>query len=71
VIPCPTLSAVIGVTLILGLLESRAWSLTVAVMGFAYGAIGIFRLGVRIDVVLLAGAAALAVAALRRDFATQ
>ena len=70
-IPCPTLSAVIGITLILGLLESRTWSLTVAVIGLAYGAIGIFRLGVRIDVVLLAGAAALAVAALRRDFATQ
>ena len=69
-IPCPTLSAVNGVTLILGLLESRAWSLTIAVMGLAYGAIGIFRLGVRIDVALLAGAAVLAVAALRRDFAT-
>jgi hypothetical protein len=66
-IPCPTLSAVIGVTLILGLLESRAWSLTVALMGLAYGAIGIFRLGVRIDVALLAGAALLVVAALRRD----
>jgi hypothetical protein len=63
-IPCPTLAAVIGVTLILGLLESRAWSLTVAVMGLAYGAIGIFRLGVRIDVALLAGAALLALTAL-------
>jgi hypothetical protein len=63
-IPCPTLSAVIGVTLILGLLESRAWSLTVAVMGLAYGAIGIFRLGVRIDVALLAGASLLALTAL-------
>lgn len=66
-IPCPTLSAVIGATLILGLLESRAWSLSVALMGLAYGAIGIFRLGVTIDVALLAGAAVLAVAALRRD----
>ena len=70
-IPCPTLAAVTGVTLVLGLLESRTWSLTVAVVGLAYGAIGIFRLGVRIDVVLLAGAAALAVAAIRRDFATR
>ena len=69
-IPCPTLSAVVGVTLILGLFESRAWSLTIAVMGLAYGAIGIFRLGVRIDVALLAGAATIAVAALRRDFAS-
>jgi hypothetical protein len=67
-IPCPTLSAVIGATLILGLLESRAWSLTIAVTGLAYGAIGIFRLGVRIDVALLAGAALLAVAAQRREF---
>ena len=63
-IPCPTLSAVIGITLILGLLESRTWSLTVAVMGLAYGAIGIFRLGVRIDVALLAGASLLALTAL-------
>lgn len=58
-IPCPTLSAVIGMTLILNLLGSPAWSSTLAFAGVVYGAVGVFTLGVGIDWVLLAGATVL------------
>lgn len=60
-IPCPSLSAVVGIALVLRGLGSRTWTITVALAGMAYGLIGVFRLGVAIDVVLLGGAAALAV----------
>ena len=55
-LPCPTLSAVIGLTLVLGMLRSKLWSLTLAAAGFAYGAIGVFTLGVTLDYGLLAAA---------------
>jgi hypothetical protein len=55
-LPCPTLSAVIGLTLVLGMLRSKLWSMTLAAAGFAYGAIGVFKLGVTLDYGLLAGA---------------
>jgi hypothetical protein len=57
-IPCPSLSLVIGG------LSSRGWSLVLAVAGLFYGVFGATRLGVRIDLFLLAGAAALLVVAL-------
>jgi hypothetical protein len=50
--PCPTLSAVIGLTLMLDLVWSRAWSWMLAAFGAAYGLIGALRLGVAIDVLL-------------------
>jgi hypothetical protein len=56
ILPCPTLSAVIGLTLVLGMLRSKLWSMTLAAAGFAYGAIGVFTLGVTLDYGLLAGA---------------
>jgi hypothetical protein len=59
-LPCPTLAALIGVTLILNLFEDRAWGRTLAVAGLAYGAIGAFRLGVTLDLALIGGAAWLA-----------
>lgn len=55
-IPCPTLSIVIGLALILGGLGSRAWSLVLGVTGIFYGLFGSVRLGVLIDWVLLLGA---------------
>jgi hypothetical protein len=64
-IPCPTLSVILGLALVLGGFGSRAYSLCLAALGFFYGLFGAFRLGVRIDVVLVAGAAALLAAALR------
>lgn len=65
-VPCPTLSALIGGSLIVDGLESRGWSLTLAAAGVVYGLIGWLRLGVTIDVALLAGAVALGAATMLR-----
>ena len=59
VIPCPTLSAVTGLALIFRGYGSRNWSLSLCIIGLFYGVFGAFRLGVTMDVVLLAGASAL------------
>jgi hypothetical protein len=56
VLPCPTLSAVIGATLLLGALGSAAWSISLGIGGLLYGAVGVFVLGVQLDYVLMAGA---------------
>ena len=53
----------IGLTLVLGMLRSKAWSMTLAAAGFAYGAMGVFTLGVTLDYGLLAGATLLGVVA--------
>ena len=58
-IPCPTLSALIGVALILGRFESTLWPATLGLFGIAYGVIGVVRLGVAVDAALLSGAAVL------------
>lgn len=63
IVPCPTLSVLIGLTLVLGLFRSKVWATPLAAAGLLYGVIGVFRLGVLLDYGLLAGAAALAVAA--------
>jgi hypothetical protein len=55
-IPCPTLSIVIGLALILGGLGARTWSLVLGVTGIFYGIFGSAWLGVLIDWVLLLGA---------------
>ena len=55
-LPCPTLAVVVGVTLVQGGFRSVIWSAVVAAAGILYGAIGVFRLGVVLDVWLLAGA---------------
>jgi hypothetical protein len=55
-IPCPTLSILIGATLILRGLGSRGWSLTLGTIGVFYGIYGVLRLRVMIDIVLLVGA---------------
>ena len=66
-LPCPTLSAIIGLTLIVSGLESVAWSVTLAGAAILYSAIGVIRLAVAIDIVLFAGAATLiALVVLRR-----
>jgi hypothetical protein len=64
-VPCPTLSVVLGFVLILGGFGSRAYALSIAGLGLFYGLFGAFRLGVLIDSVLIAGAIVLLVAALR------
>lgn len=55
-IPCPTLSVVIGLTLLASGFSSRAYSLSLGFLGMFYGAFGAFRLGVTLDIALMAGA---------------
>lgn len=55
-IPCPTLSLVIGFSLLAGGFGSRAWSLVLGAAGLFYGVFGVMRLGVRLDLPLVAGA---------------
>lgn len=54
--PCPTLSIVIGLSLVVGGLDSRAWTLLLGISGLFYGLFGVLRLGVTIDLVLFLGA---------------
>jgi hypothetical protein len=61
-VPCPTLSIAIGFALIGNGLGRRAWSGALAVLGIAYGAFGAIRLGVTLDLALVAGAVTLAAA---------
>jgi len=58
-IPCPTLSITIGLVLLAGGLDSRTYSLVLAIAGLFYGVFGALRLGVTIDLVLLLGSLAL------------
>jgi len=58
-LPCPTLSVVIGSTLVFANLGSRRWSALMLLAAALYGAIGVFRLGVALDWGLFAGAALL------------
>ena len=58
-IPCPTLSILTGLVLILDGLGSRTICLVFGLAGLLYGVIGVFRLGVVIDAVLILGAFAL------------
>jgi hypothetical protein len=55
-IPCPTLSIVTGLSLMVRGLESRAWSVVLGGMGLFYALFGAIRLGVTIDLILLVGA---------------
>jgi hypothetical protein len=64
VVPCPTLSLVIGFALLADGLGSRAWSVTLAVAGLFYGLVGVARLRVYLDIPLIGGAAALLILAI-------
>jgi hypothetical protein len=55
-VPCPTLSMLIGVTILFGGFASRSWMRVLGAAGVLYGAFGAFRLGVTIDLILLAAA---------------
>jgi hypothetical protein len=61
VIPCPTLSALVGGTLIAGGFGLGAWRLILALAASFYAVFGVLRLGVFIDAVLFAGALGLLV----------
>ncbi len=71
IVPCPTLSVVIGLTLVFRTVRSSAWSTTLVVAGLLYGAVGVFRLDVQLDWGLLFGAATLAAASMRDDPGTR
>ncbi|ALP54426.1 hypothetical protein Tel_15440 [Candidatus Tenderia electrophaga] len=58
-VPCPTLSMIIGLSLLLEGLASRAWMWLLALIGGFYGVFGALHLQVVLDWVLLAGATAL------------
>lgn len=58
-LPCPTLSVVIGSTLVFANLGSRRWSGPLLTGAVVYAAIGVFRLGVALDWGLFIGAALL------------
>jgi hypothetical protein len=64
-VPCPSLAIVIGLTLLGGGLGSRSFSLALATLGLVYGLFGVLRLGVHLDVGLIAGALALGAIAVR------
>jgi hypothetical protein len=63
-IPCPTLSAAIGLALLADGLGGRAWPRVLAGGGLFYGLFGTLRLGVMLDWALVAGALALVIATL-------
>ena len=64
-IPCPTLSVVIGLTLLVHDVGTSAWTVPLIIAGALYGLVGVFALDVVLDVVLLAGAFILTLAAAR------
>ena len=66
-LPCPTLAAVIGATLMFSLVTARGWTLTLASAGIAYGIVGAFILAVPLDYALLAGSLWLAAASVLGD----
>jgi hypothetical protein len=70
-LPCPTLSAVIGLTLVFQNLCSRRWGLTLLVAGLLYGTIGVFRLGVSLDWGLLIASVLLGTAVARTSRSTR
>ncbi len=54
-IPCPTLSLLIGFALVFNSFGSNALTLSLIVYGLFYGLFGVFRLGVTLDIGLLFG----------------
>jgi hypothetical protein len=58
-IPCPTLSLVLGFALLAKGFSSRPWSIVLAILGIFYSLFGAFRLGVVINIGLLIGTVAL------------
>lgn len=59
-VPCPTLAVVIGFTLLTGGLHGRMWGPVLLAAGTFYSLFGVLRLGVLLDLGLLAATAALA-----------
>ena len=60
VVPCPTLAVVMGFTLLAAGLGSPAWCRVLVAAGAFYSIVGVWQLGVLLDVGLLLGTLALA-----------
>lgn len=60
-IPCPTLSLLIGFALVYNGFDSKALTISLIVYGLFYGLFGVFRLGVTLDTGLIIGAFSLLV----------
>jgi hypothetical protein len=58
-IPCPTLSLLIGFALVYNGVGSNALTISLVVYGLFYGLFGVFRLGVTLDIGLIIGALSL------------
>jgi hypothetical protein len=59
-IPCPTLSVVIGLTLLFRKRRTFAWTAPLIVAGLFYGIVGVFALEVMLDLALIGGTLILA-----------
>ncbi len=58
-VPCPTLSVLIGFLLLYNGFGSQSLSLTFIVFGLFYGVFGVFKLGVYLDIFLIFGSLSL------------
>ncbi len=65
-VPCPTLSVIVGFSLILGAFRSCAWTFVAGLTGLFYGIFGAVRLGVPLDWVLAVGSVVMIVLCLPR-----
>lgn len=65
IVPCPTVSIVVGFSFAFGSLGSRSWGLLIGSAGLFYGVFGALYLGVTLDWVLFLGALALMLSSLR------
>jgi hypothetical protein len=70
ILPCPTLTMLVGLTLVAGGLGSRVWSSMLSILGIAYGFIGVVRLGVQLDWALLIGSGLLLATTLTQQVGT-
>jgi hypothetical protein len=58
-IPCPTLSTIIGFSLLFNGFYSKSWSITLSILGLFYGFFGVIILKVYLDIFLIIGALSL------------
>ena len=66
-VPCPTLSIIIGLSLIINSFGSRSWALILGVAGMFYGVFGAARLGVTLDLILLLAAVIITITAFQYE----
>lgn len=67
IVPCPTLAALVGISIVVRSLASREWGLLIGLVGVFYALFGAICLGVTLDWVLLVGALILLGMALRES----